>query len=106
MRTLEIRGAHPEVDAFMLPAEHASAWTLLHPEYAVVVPQPNPVKVPTAFGVALGSNELMQVVNEWIVYAENAGIIDSAYAYWITGQGAENKEPRWSILHNVLKFGE
>jgi len=99
-------GAHPEVDAFMLPAEHASAWTLLHPEYAVVVPQPNPVKVPTAFGVALGSNELMQVVNEWIVYAENAGIIDRAYAYWIMGQGAEKEEPRWSILHNVLKSGE
>jgi len=46
------------------------------------------------------------VVNEWIVYAENAGIIDRAYAYWITGQGAESEEPRWSILHNVLKSGE
>ncbi len=99
-------GKHPEVDAFVLPAEHASGWTLLHPEYTVVVPQPNPVKVPTAFGVALGADELVQVINEWIVYADNAGIIDQAYAYWITGQGAQNQQPRWSILRNVLKSGE
>jgi ABC-type amino acid transport substrate-binding protein len=99
-------GKHPEVDAFLLPAEHASGWTLLHPEYSVVVPQPNPVKVPTAFGVALGADDLEQVINEWIVYAANAGIIDQAHAYWITGQGARKKEPRWSILHNLLKSAE
>ena len=99
-------GQHPEVDAFLLPAEHASGWTLLHPEYSVVVPQPNPIRIPTAFGVALGSDDLTQVINEWIVYADNAGIIDRAHAYWITGQGAQNKQPRWSILHNVLKSGE
>jgi Na+/H+-dicarboxylate symporter len=99
-------GKHPEVDAFLLPAEHASGWTLLHPEYSVVVPQPNPVKVPTAFAVALGADDLTRVVNEWIVYADNAGLVDRAYRYWITGQGAQNKEPRWSILRNVLEFGE
>jgi hypothetical protein len=27
------------------PAEHASSWTLLHPQFTVVAPQPNPVKV-------------------------------------------------------------
>jgi ABC-type amino acid transport substrate-binding protein len=99
-------GKYPEVDAFLMPAEHASGWTLLHPEFTVVVPQPDPVKVPTAFGVALGSDDLVRVINEWIVYAENAGLADQSYAYWITGQGAKTKEPRWSILHNVLKFGE
>jgi len=71
-----------------------------------VVPQPNPVKVPTAFGVALGADDLEQVINEWIVYAANAGIIDQAHAYWITGQGARKKEARWSILHNLLKSAE
>ena len=99
-------GKHPEVDAFVMPAEHASGWTLLYPEYTVVVPQPDPVKVPTAFGVALGSDDLVRVINEWIVYAENAGLADQAYRYWITGQGAQETEPRWSILRNVLKSGE
>jgi len=103
---LYFEGQSPEVDAFLMPAEHASGWTLLHPEYSVVVPQPDPVKVPTAFAVALGADDLTRVVNEWIVYADNAGLVDRAHRYWITGQGAQKKEPRWSILRNVLEFGE
>jgi Na+/H+-dicarboxylate symporter len=99
-------GKHPEVDAFVMPAEHASGWSLLYPEFSVVVPQPDPVKVPSAFGVALGADDLARVINEWIVYADNAGLVNRAHRYWITGQGAQNTEPRWSILRNVLKFGE
>jgi Na+/H+-dicarboxylate symporter len=99
-------GEHPEVDAFLIPAEHASSWTLLHPQFTVVVPQPNPVKMDSAFGLALGADDLTRVVNEWLVYADNAGLVDNAYRYWITGQGARHKEPRWSILQNVLKSGE
>jgi len=95
-------GLHPEVDAFVMPAEHAAAWSLLHPEYTVVVPQPNPVKIPTAFGVAMQSDTLAMVINEWIVYARNAGIIDRNFEYWVMGKGASNPEPRWSIMRNML----
>lgn len=98
-------GKHPEVDAFILPAEHASAWTLLHPSYSVVVPQPDPVKLPEAFGVALGADELARVVNEWVVFATNAGIVDRTSDYWISGKGAKNEQPRWSIMRNVLGWG-
>jgi len=98
-------GQHPELDAFLMPAEHASAWTLLHPKYTVVVPQPNPVQLPEGFGVAIRADELARVINEWIVYASNAGIIDRTRAYWISGQGAKNTEPRWSIMRNVLGWG-
>lgn len=100
------KGEHPEADAFIMPAEHAAAWTLLHPEYTVVVPQPRPVRVPTAFGVAPGANELARVIDEWIVYAENVGLIDQGYDYWVTGQGAQSSGPRWSIMRNVLGWGE
>jgi Na+/H+-dicarboxylate symporter len=99
-------GRHPEVDAFLMPAEHASGWTLLHPQYTVVVPQPDPVQVPSAFGVALNASELAAVVDEWVVYASNAGIVDRSYEYWVTGQGAEQPGPRWSILRDVLKWRE
>jgi len=95
-------GLHPEVDAFVMPAEHAAAWSLLHPEYTVVVPQPNPVKIPTAFGVAMQSDALAMVINEWIVYARNAGIIDQNFDYWVMGKGASNPEPRWSVMRNLL----
>jgi Na+/H+-dicarboxylate symporter len=95
-------GRHPELDAFLVPAENGSAWSLLHPEYTVVVPQPDPVKVPTAFGLALDADDLADAVNEWVVFATNEGMIQRAYDYWILGQGAGEKHPRWSIVRNVL----
>jgi ABC-type amino acid transport substrate-binding protein len=95
-------GAHPEIDAFLMPAEIASAWTLIHPEYTVVVPQPDPVKMPSGFGVALDSDDLLVEVNEWVVFAQSQGTIQQAYDYWILGKGAESLGPRWSILHDVL----
>lgn len=95
-------GRHPEVDAFLMPAENAAGWTLLYPQYTVVVPQPDPVRVPSAFGVARDAEPLRSLVNEWVIFAENAGIIQEAYDYWVLGQGAENTEPRWSVIRNVL----
>ncbi len=99
-------GKHPDVDAFIMPAEHASAWSLLHPEFTIAVPQPNPIRVPTGFGLAPGNDELEQVINEWILYSENIGLIKSSFDYWVAGQGAQNREPRWSIMHNVLGWGD
>jgi Na+/H+-dicarboxylate symporter len=95
-------GQHPELDAFLVPAENGSAWTLLHPEYTIVVPQPDPVKVPSAFGLALDAGDLADKVNEWVVFASNEGMIERAYDYWILGQGAGEKRLRWSIIRDVL----
>ena len=97
-------GQHPEIDAFLMPAENASAWTLLHPEYTVVVPQPDPVRVPTGFGVALHADDLLTAVNEWVVFATSEGMIQRAHDYWVLGQGAEERGPRWSILRDVLRW--
>ena len=95
-------GRHPEIDAFLMPAENASAWTLLHPEYTVVVPQPNPSKVPSAFAMAIDADELARLVDQWVLFATNEGAIQRAYDYWILGQGAVNKKARWSIMRDVL----
>ena len=99
-------GQHPELDAFLVPAENGAAWTLLHPEYTVVVPQPDPVKIPSAFGLARDADDLADAVNEWVVFATEEGLIQRAYDYWILGQGAEDKGPRWSILRDVLGWAE
>ena len=99
-------GKHPELDAFLLPAENGSAWTLLHPEYTVVVPKPDILRVPSAFGLALDAGELARVVDQWVMFAKHEGTIQRAYDYWILGQGAIDKRPRWSILRNVLGWTE
>ncbi len=100
------RGELGELDGFMMPAESAAAWTLLHPEYTVVVPQPNPIQLPTAFGVARDAGELLDVIDEWIVFAASEGTPQRAYDYWILGRGAEAHQRRWSILHDVLGWGD
>ena len=96
---------HRDLDAFLTPAESGSAATLLHPEYSVVVPQPDPVRMPIAFGTALHSGDLLSVVNEWIVFAKSEGAVQRAYDYWVLGKGAEERRRRWSIMHDVLGWG-
>ena len=95
-------GKHPDLDAFLMPAENASAWTLLHPNYTVVIPQPDPVQRQSAFGLALDADNLARVVDQWVVFAQNEGTIQRGYDYWVLGQGAINQQPRWSIIHDVL----
>ena len=91
-----------DLDAFLAPAEGAAAGTLLHPEFTVVVPQPDPVKLPYAFGLAPDAERVADAVNEWVLFASSEGAITRAYDYWILGKGAEPKRPRWSVLRNVL----
>lgn len=100
------RDEAPPLDAFLVPAENGSAWTLLRPEYSIVVPQPNPVHLPYAFGVGFDADELLDLINEWVIFAENEGMLDRARAYWVMGQGAERVEPRWSIARDVLGWIE
>ena len=93
------------LDGFLMPAESGAAWSLLHPEFTVVVPQPDPVELPTAFGVARDAGELLDMVDEWVVFANSEGITKRAYDYWVLGRGAESTKRRWSILRDVLGWG-
>lgn len=95
-------GRAAEVDAFLVPAENGAAWTLLHPEYSIVVPQPDPVRLSYAFGVALDSADLLAVIDAWITFAANEGTLARAREYWVLGQGAAARRPRWSIVRDVL----
>lgn len=95
-------GDMDDIDAFLMPAEHAAAWTLLYPRYSVTVPQPNPVRMPTAFAVAIGADELGHLIDEWVGFAKSANVIDKSYRYWVLGEGAKQSQRRWSIAHDVL----
>jgi ABC-type amino acid transport substrate-binding protein len=95
-------GQRPDLDAFLMPAEGAAAATLLHPEFTVVVPQPDPVHIPYAFGVAPGARDLVDVINAWITSASSQGTLTRAHRYWVLGQGAASARRRWSILRDVL----
>jgi Na+/H+-dicarboxylate symporter len=99
-------GGFLEVDAFVMSAEAASVWTLLNPEFSVVVPQPAGRSVPLTYVVANKDRDFADYVSYWIELQQKGEIIKQLYAHWILGKAAEEKEPRWSIIRNVLHWVE
>jgi Na+/H+-dicarboxylate symporter/ABC-type amino acid transport substrate-binding protein len=95
-----------DADAFALAAERGSAWTLRYPQYAVVVPLPQTIRVPLAFALPRGETELMTFVNTWIDLKRRDGTLDELYQYWILGRDRIHPRPRWSIIRDVLKWRE
>jgi ABC-type amino acid transport substrate-binding protein len=89
-------------DAVVLPAERGSVLTLLYPKYTVVVPEPGIVKIPLAYPVARRDQEWVQFVNTWIELKRRDGTIDALYGHWILGKQAGKRQPRWSVIRNVL----
>jgi proton glutamate symport protein len=99
------RAAVP-VDALALPAERGSAWTLMYPAYSVVVPGPDPIKVPLAYPIGKRDEPLARFVNTWIALKRKDGTFDATYKHWILGSDAVPRPPRWSIVRNVLHWVE
>jgi hypothetical protein len=93
-------------DAIVMPAERGSAWTLIHPQYTIVVPEPGIVKMPLAYPLAGQDQAFASFINTWIELKRKDGTIDALYKYWILGQNATPRQPRWSIIRNVLGWVE
>ena len=94
----------PAVAAIALPAERASAWTLLYPQFSVVVPEPGLVKVPLAFPIGRHDQAFASFINTWIDLKRKDGTIEALYGYWVLGRDTSPRQPRWSILRNVLHW--
>jgi Na+/H+-dicarboxylate symporter/ABC-type amino acid transport substrate-binding protein len=97
---------HAVFDTVVLPAERGSVLTLLYPKYTVVVPEPDTVKIPLAYPLARRDQEWAQFVNTWIELKRRDGTIDSLYGHWILGKQAGKRQPRWSIIRDVLHWVE
>ena len=101
---LPIADAH--VDAMLLMAERGSAWTLMYPQYAVVVPGPDPIRVPLGSPIGKRDERFANFINSWIMLKRKDGTLDAVYKHWILGQDAAQRQPRWSIVRNVLHWTE
>jgi ABC-type amino acid transport substrate-binding protein len=93
-----------DLDAFVYSAEAGSAWSLIYPAYTVAIPQPDVLSLPLAYAMARGDRELADFVNTWIDLKKRDQTIAKLYDYWILGQAAVEREPRWSIIRNVLHY--
>jgi ABC-type amino acid transport substrate-binding protein len=92
------------LEAVALPAERGSVLTLLYPKYTVVVPEPGVIKIPLAYPVARRDQEWVQFLNTWIELKRRDGTIDALYGHWILGKQAGKRQPRWSIMRNLLHW--
>jgi ABC-type amino acid transport substrate-binding protein len=93
-----------DVDALLAAAEPGAAWTLLYPDYSVVVPKPDFALLPLGYPIAKGDQDMVNFLNHWIDLKKKDKTIEKFYNYWILGRGAVEKKPRWSVIRNVLHW--
>ena len=74
--------------------------------YSVVVPGPDPIRVPLAYPIGKQDEPLARLVNTWIALKRKDGTLDATYRHWILGQDATPARPRWSIVRDVLHWVE
>jgi len=90
------------LDAMLTSWERACAWSLLHPEFSPVAPEPRPGLTALAYVLPRDEPELRRVVDTWIGVVRGNPRFASARQYWVLGQGTRQKKPRWSVARNLL----
>jgi Na+/H+-dicarboxylate symporter/ABC-type amino acid transport substrate-binding protein len=99
-----LRGDQENLDAVVYSAEGGSAWTLIYPNYSIVVPQPLQAKLPLGYPMPKDDGEWSGFVSTWVELQQKNGSVDSLFEHWIRGGGAKSTEPRWSIIRDVLHW--
>ena len=99
-----LRGEMEDVDAFLFSAEMGSAWTLMYPSFAVVVPSGMNVKVPIGFALSFNNDKFRSFLNSWLGVKIKVGDIARKHNQWILGQDPAGRKPRWSVIRNVLHW--
>jgi Na+/H+-dicarboxylate symporter/ABC-type amino acid transport substrate-binding protein len=99
-----LRGKREELDAVVYSAEGGSAWTLIYPDYNIVVPQSLNTSVPMGYPLPTGDTEWARFISTWVELEQKNGSVDLLFEHWIRGGGAKDTEPRWSIIRNVLHW--
>ena len=95
-----------DLDALVVSAESGAAWSMLYPDYRVIIPTERPVGLPFSYAMHPDALHLARFVNQWVLLAETTGRIETLTDYWLYGKGTEERAPRWSILRDVLGWVE
>ena len=95
-------GRYKEADAMVYTAEGGAFMTLIYPRYSVVVPRGLNIRLPLAFPVRMGGQSLARFMDAWIAMKTHDGTLDRLVRYWIKGENAKPKRPRWCIARDLL----
>jgi len=103
----EFSERHPH--AVLIRGEpQAIAWSVRNPSFAIVVPSPPIGQDSLAYGVRVNSVRLLNFLNQWLRLKENEEFTHQQYELWVLGKTETTipKEPRWSIVRNVLQWDD
>ncbi len=95
-------GKVADLDALLISAESGSAFTLIYPEYEVVVPRELRVKLPLFYVIGGQDIEMRDFLEHWMTLRGKDGTAAEYYDHWILGKSQQAKQPRWCIIRNVL----
>jgi Na+/H+-dicarboxylate symporter/ABC-type amino acid transport substrate-binding protein len=93
-----------ELDAMFMTAESASAWSLLYPQFTAVTPESVTIKSPIALPLPRGEEALADFLKFWIDLKESDSTLDRLYRYWVLGKQDRQRQPRWSVIRDVLHW--
>jgi Na+/H+-dicarboxylate symporter len=93
-------------DGLLISAEAGSAWTLIHPEFQVVLPFKRIAGWPLGYATVTGDDEFLRYLDLWIDLVKNEGFVARLHDHWILGRTAVQKRPRWSVIRDVLHWVE
>jgi Na+/H+-dicarboxylate symporter len=94
------------LDAMVMTAESASAWSLLYPQFTAITPESVTIRLPFAFPLPKGEDALADFLEVWIDLKQSDGTIDQLYGYWVLGKQDRRRQPRWSVIRDVLHWVE
>jgi len=77
---------YQHIDAMLFGAATASAWTLINPEYTVIVPKPARPELSMAFAINTNDTAFEIYMRNWIFMMKKNHTIDQLFHYWIAGK--------------------
>ncbi len=96
--------ATPPADALIISAEAGSAWTLLYPDYEVVLPFPDYARWSLTYVTGSDDPGFLRYLDLWIELVRNEGMVTRLHDHWMLGRTAVPPSHRWSIIRDVLHW--
>lgn len=81
-----------DVDALLYSAESGSAWTLIYPDFSVVIPQGLASRLVVGLVLPNRQTEFENFINLWLEVEKTAGLLDRLENYWIYGNKKEGEK--------------
>lgn len=92
-----------EARVLVISAEAGAAWTIIYPEFTVVIPKPVVYRDIVGYAVARDNHLFLTFLNLWLKLMDINGYKQQFYNYWIEGK-SDKVQARWSIMNDVLKL--